>query len=71
MRRSRGRPPQPPRRPLGAAACFGLHVALLDRHAKHHDASALALAQVGAAAIVFLLACPLANMPVGPTRQGV
>jgi len=54
---------------LGAAACFGVHVALLDRHAKHHDASALAFAQVGVAAIVFLLACPMRTMPAWPTRQ--
>ncbi len=43
---------------LGAAAAFGLHVALLDRYAKHHDTAALALGQVGAAALLFALAWP-------------
>jgi len=44
---------------LGAAALFGLHIALLDRHAKHHDAIVLAQGQLTVAAGVFLLAWPL------------
>jgi len=41
---------------LGAAACFGLHITLLDRHAEHHDAIVLAQGQLAAAATVFLVA---------------
>ncbi|KPJ74455.1 MAG: hypothetical protein AMS14_05505 [Planctomycetes bacterium DG_20] len=41
---------------LGAAALFGLHVALLDRHAKHHEAIVLAQGQLTAATGVFLVA---------------
>ena len=44
---------------LCGAACFGLHVALLDRHAKHHDAIVLAQGQLMAATAVFLVAWPL------------
>jgi drug/metabolite transporter (DMT)-like permease len=40
---------------LGCAALFGLHVALLDRHAKGRNASVLALGQVGAAAALFIM----------------
>jgi len=40
---------------LCCAACFGLHVALLGRYAKGHDAGVLALGQIGAAAVVFLV----------------
>ena len=43
---------------LGAAACFGLHVALLDRHAKRHDPAVLALGQLLAATVVFLVIWP-------------
>ena len=46
---------------LGAAALFGLHIALLDRHAKHHDAIVLAQGQVTVAAMVFLVVWPLAE----------
>jgi drug/metabolite transporter (DMT)-like permease len=49
---------------LGAAACFGLHVALLDRHAKRHPPIALAQGQILAAGGVFLLVWPIAD-PVG------
>ena len=44
---------------LGAAALFGLHIALLDRYAKPHDAVVLAQGQLTAAAAVFLVAWPL------------
>lgn len=38
---------------LGAATCLGVHIAVLDRFAKHHDAKVLALAQIVAAMAVF------------------
>lgn len=37
---------------LGCAACFGLHVALLDRYAKGHRAVTLALGQLTAATVL-------------------
>ncbi|MCX7006202.1 MAG: DMT family transporter [Kiritimatiellaeota bacterium] len=42
---------------LGCAALFGLHVALLDRYAKGHDATVLAFGQLAGAAILFLAFC--------------
>jgi len=51
---------------LGAAALFGLHIALLDRHAKHHDAVVLAQGQLTVAAVVFLLVWPLTEPVVLP-----
>ncbi len=52
---------------LGCAALFGLHVALLDRHARGRDPVALATGQVSAAALLFtlvwLIQCPLAWPP--------
>jgi len=44
---------------LGCAIAFGIHIALLSRYAKRHDASALALAQMLSTAILFLIAWPL------------
>ena len=38
---------------LGCAACFGLHVALLDRYSKGHRAVTLAAGQLSTAAVVF------------------
>lgn len=38
---------------LGGAACFGLHVALLDRYSKGHRAVTLAAGQLSAAAVLF------------------
>ncbi len=38
---------------LGCAACFGLHVALLDRYSKGHRATTLAAGQLATAAVVF------------------
>lgn len=40
------------------AASYGLHIALLERHAKHHDAACLAVGQVGMAAVVLLVLWP-------------
>ncbi|MBN2473665.1 MAG: DMT family transporter [Pirellulales bacterium] len=40
---------------LGCAACFGLHIALLDRHAHRHRASALAFGQLSSATAVFFV----------------
>lgn len=37
---------------LGCAACFGLHIALLSHYAHRHDATALALAQMIATALL-------------------
>ncbi len=55
---------------LGCAACFGLHIALLDRHAHWHDQSALALAQLAAATVVFGAVWPFSDpltLPTGAT----
>jgi drug/metabolite transporter (DMT)-like permease len=38
---------------LGGAACFGLHVALLDRYSKQHHAGALVFGQLLAATLIF------------------
>ena len=54
---------------LGCAACFGLHVALLDRHAKHHDASVLALGQVLAATVIFLAVWPCVDAVAWPSPK--
>ena len=43
---------------LGCAICFGLHIALLDRYADQFRSSALALAQLAAAAAIFLVVWP-------------
>ena len=40
------------------AASYGLHIALLERHAKHHEAACLAVGQVGMAAVVLLVLWP-------------
>jgi len=51
---------------LCCAACFGLHIALLGRYAKGHDAAVLALGQIASAAVIFLV-LRLALWPVlGP-----
>jgi drug/metabolite transporter (DMT)-like permease len=44
---------------LGCAAAYGLHIALLSRYSKGHDAMALALAQMLAATALFGLAWPV------------
>jgi len=43
---------------LGCAVCFGAQIALLDRYAPRHHAGALALAQLAAAALVFVALWP-------------
>ncbi len=54
---------------LGGAVCFGLHIALLDRYASHHDATALALAQMGSAALLFWILCAATETLKWPTHQ--
>ena len=52
---------------LGAAAGFGLQIALLDRFAQQHDPLALTFAQIASATLVFLLIWPLSASAVWPT----
>ena len=54
---------------LGAAAGFGLHVALLDRYAKRHDAAGLALGQLAAASITFLAIWPFVEPMAWPAPR--
>ena len=54
---------------LVCAACFGLHIALLDRFAKHHDAGVLAFGQIAAAAVVFLVLWPLVDRVAWPSPR--
>jgi drug/metabolite transporter (DMT)-like permease len=54
---------------VGAAGCFGLHIALLDRFAKGHDALGLALAQTCVATLVFAVAWPLTQPLAWPTPE--
>ena len=54
---------------LACAVAFGLHVALLDRHAKGHSARALALVQLGTTAVVCSVAWPVAEPLVMPGRD--
>ena len=56
---------------LGAAVFFGLHLALLDRHAKHHDAAVLATVQLATAALLFLAIWPLVDPVVWPADKAV
>lgn len=51
---------------LGAAAAFGLQIALLGRFGKQHDTLALAMVQVAAATAVFFLAWPWVDPCVLP-----
>jgi len=55
---------------LAAAALLGLHVALLDRHAKRHDPLPLAFAQLAASTALFLAIWPLAG-PIAPPPRAV
>jgi drug/metabolite transporter (DMT)-like permease len=52
---------------LGCAVSFGLHIALLDRYAKHHHAGVLVLGQLIAATLLFggvsIGTCPLTWPP--------
>lgn len=52
---------------VGAAAGFGLQIALLDRFAPHHDPLALTFAQIAAATLVLLLIWPLSETAVWPS----
>ena len=54
---------------LGCAALFGLHIALLDRFARGHDAVALAFGQVGAAALLFAAVWLLRGPFAWPPRE--
>lgn len=54
---------------LGCAAMFGLHVALLDRHARAYDATALAFGQLAAAAVLFGLAWAVSGPMVFPSAR--
>ncbi len=54
---------------LGAAASFGLQIVLLGRFSKQHDTLALALAQVGAAALFFFFAWPWVEPLVPPPAR--
>ena len=51
---------------LGCAACFGLHIALLSHYAHRHDATALALAQMVATALLCGLPWLLFENPSPP-----
>ena len=65
----RGRPALGDALTLGCAACFGLHVALLDRHAKHHDAGVLAFGQIGSTAVVLVVLWPLVGRVSWPSPR--
>jgi len=54
---------------LGAAAGFGLHIALLDRYARPHAAVPLTLAQTSTAAVIFLAAWPCAEPLAWPPGE--
>ena len=54
---------------LAAAACFGLHIAMLDRYAKHHDTTLLAFWQLASATLIFLLVWPLTEPLVLPPGE--
>jgi len=51
------------------AACFGLHVALLDRAAKTHHPAALAQGQITMAALVYLAVWPATQPPALPSAS--
>ncbi len=54
---------------LGCAAAFGVHIALLSRHAPRHDARALGTAQMLGVALVFLGLWPLTAEVEVPPRE--
>jgi drug/metabolite transporter (DMT)-like permease len=56
---------------LGCAALFGLHIALLARYAREHDAVVLTFAQLSAAALMFTIAWPAtaAETVTWPSRE--
>lgn len=53
---------------LGCAAAFGVHIALLSRHAPRHDPRALTVSQMMACAAVFLFAWPVTGPVQAPPR---
>jgi drug/metabolite transporter (DMT)-like permease len=55
---------------LGCAIAFGVHIALLSRHAPRHDAQALTVSQMLACAVVFLAAWPV-SAPLTPPPRAV
>ena len=56
---------------LGCALSFGLHIALLDRYSPRHDTSALALAQMATAAVIFAAVWPVMEPLALPGRASV
>ncbi len=54
---------------LGAAAGFGVQIALLGRYSRDHDTLALAVTQVASAAVVFLAAWPFAEPFSWPSNE--
>lgn len=54
---------------LGCALCFGLHIALLDRTANHHDTLGLAAGQLLTATVVFGIAWVATAPPGLPPRE--
>ncbi|RMF88251.1 MAG: EamA family transporter, partial [Nitrospirae bacterium] len=54
---------------LGCAVAFGLHIALLSRHAPRHDPRALTAAQMLACAALFGLAWPAFEPVEAPPRE--
>ncbi len=56
---------------LGCALSFGLHIALLDRHSARHDTSALALAQMATAAVIFVVVWPMREPLALPATASV
>ena len=53
------------------AAALGVHIALLSRYAKEHDAGALALAQMASMAVVFTVLWPIFGTVEAPPRAVV
>jgi drug/metabolite transporter (DMT)-like permease len=51
---------------LGCAALFGLHIALLDRFARGHDASVLAFGQIGSTAVLLAAMWLIQGHPAWP-----
>jgi drug/metabolite transporter (DMT)-like permease len=55
---------------LGCASAFGVHIALLSRHSRNHDARSLGAAQMLGVALLFLALWPL-TAPVEPPPRAV
>ncbi len=54
---------------LGCAVLFGLHIALLARYAKEHDAVVLTFAQLSAAALMFIVLWPAMEVIAWPSGK--